>query len=98
VPRVVAHATPNPDSLKFTVDGDPTAASPSFLETGLAAYRSPAEAAGDALGEALFAIPGVAGVLILPAFVTVNRTPGTDWGPVASAVESVLNAHLSRAA
>jgi hypothetical protein len=96
--RVVAHATPNPDSLKFTVDGDATPAGASFLESGLAAYRSAAEAAGDALGEALFAIPGVAGVLILPAFVTVNRTPGTDWGPLVSAVEHVLNTHLARAA
>jgi hypothetical protein len=99
VPRVVAHATPNPDSLKFTAEpsaGD--AGHPLFIPSGLASFNSAGEAAGDPLGEALFAIVGVAGVLVLPAFVTVTRRRDADWGSMAGAVEAVLNEHLSRSA
>ena len=99
MPRAVAHATPNPDSLKFTAElsnGD--AGHPSFTSGGLASFNSAGEAAGDPLGEALFGIVGVAGVLVLPAFVTVTKLRDADWGPVAGAVEAVLNEHLSRSA
>jgi hypothetical protein len=94
VPRAVAHPTPNPDSLKFTADGQP--ARP-FIESGLAAFHSAAEATGDVLGEALFGVPGVSTVLVLPAFVTVTKRPEADWSAVAGGVEAVLNAHLGRA-
>jgi hypothetical protein len=99
VPRAVAHPTPNPDSLKFTAEASPAeAGSVAFISEGLAAFRTASEAAGDALGEALFEVPGVASVLVLPAFVTVTKQPDVDWSRVARGVEAVLNAHLARAA
>jgi hypothetical protein len=97
VPRAVAHATPNPDSLKFTAEpsvGD--AGRASFIPGGLESFNSASEAAGDPLGKALFEISGVAGVLVLPAFVTVTKRRDADWGSIAGAVEIVLNEHLSR--
>jgi hypothetical protein len=93
VSRAVAYPTPNPDSLKFTADGDD--ARP-FIESGLAAFHSAREATGDPLGEALFGVEGVAGVLVLPAFVTVTKRPDAQWATVAGRVEAILNAHLER--
>jgi hypothetical protein len=96
VPRAVAHPTPNPDSLKFTAEASPAdGASPLFITEGLAAYRNPREAAGDALGEALFKVPGVSSVLVLPSFVTVTKQPDSDWRHLGE-IEAVLNAHLAR--
>jgi hypothetical protein len=95
VPRVVANATPNPDSLKFTVDTGTGEPAGPFIDSGMAAFRSPAEATGDPLGEALFDVPGVASVLVLPAFVTVTRRAGADWGQIAGRVESILVSHLA---
>ncbi len=99
MPRAVAHATPNPDSLKFTAEASPAGGDNTvFIAEGLAAYRTASEAAGDTLAEALFRIPGVASLLMLPSFVTVTKRPDADWRNVAGAVEAVLNAHLARAA
>ncbi|HYE58729.1 MAG TPA: NifU N-terminal domain-containing protein, partial [Rhodothermales bacterium] len=55
--RFVAHPTPNPNSLKLErADGQP------IIAEGMRSYTSPAQAAADPLGTALFAIPGVTGV------------------------------------
>lgn len=97
MPRAVAHPTPNPDSLKFTAEASPADGGATlFVAEGLAAYRTAAEAVGDALGEALFKVAGVADVLVLPSFVTVTKRPDADWRNVAGEVEAVLNAHLAR--
>lgn len=95
MPRVAAHATPNPDSLKFTAAPSEGGAGASFIESGLAAFHSAREAAGDALGEALFAISGVSSVLVLPQFVTVTKRPDADWAAIMRAVEEVLDRHLA---
>ena len=80
--------TPNPDSLMFRLDGG------TALESGMLAFFSAAEAAASPLGAALFALPGVASVLIVPAFVTVTKTPEADWTPLADEAEHVILAHL----
>lgn len=88
MPRIVAHPTPNPDSLKFVADGA------SFIESGLRAYGSGREAEGDALGTALFALRGVANVFVVPQFVTVTKHPAADWDHLAPAVVRVLTTQL----
>jgi hypothetical protein len=60
----------------------------------MGAFSSPAEAAGDALGEPLFALPGVLNVLVLPAFVTVTKQPEADWNTLVPEIERILTAHL----
>lgn len=82
---VTAHPTPNPDSLKFTRDG-----SPPFAD-GLRAYRTLEEAQGDPLGTALLAVPGVANVLIVPAFVTVTKHPAAQWDQLVPSIERILS-------
>lgn len=76
--------TPNPDSLMFTLDGA------SAIPSGMLAFFSAGEAAAHPLGTALFALPGVASVLVVPAFVTVTKRPEADWNPLAAEVERVL--------
>lgn len=97
MPRVAPHPTPNPDSLKYVAGPDASGAPPPpFIAAGLAAFHSAREAAADPLGAALFAVPGVASVLVLPAFCTVTKRPDADWARVAPAVERVLDEHLAR--
>jgi hypothetical protein len=82
--------TPNPHSLKFAATGKP------FRDAGLGAYASAAEAADDPLASALFAIDGVADVLILPAFTTVTKRPDADWNALLPRVEAVIERHFER--
>jgi len=90
MPAYQIQPTPNPNSLKFAATGRP------FIESGLAAFKTPAEAADDPLGAPLFAIQGVANVLILPPFVTVTKDPATDWNEILPRVQAVLDEHLAR--
>ena len=81
-----AQPTPNPNSLKLVRrDGRP------FLPGGeMRSFTSFADAAADPLGIALFAVPGVAGVFVLPAFLTVTKTAEASWDNVLPAVEAAL--------
>lgn len=85
---LAVHPTPNPNSLKFATEGPP------FIEEGMGVYASTDEAATDPLARALFGVPGVANVLVLPRFVTVTKSPEADWDDILPAVEPILRAHL----
>ncbi len=88
--RFTTQPTPNPNSLKvMRTDGG------RFIESGLASYTSLAQAASDPLAIALFSLPGVAGLFIVPDFLTVTRLPGTQWETLMPAVEQVLEAHFT---
>jgi hypothetical protein len=87
---VSVRPTPNPDALMFRLDGA------TAVGAGMLAFFSAGEAAGHPLGAALFALPGVASVLVVPAFVTVTKRPEADWDPLASEVERVLTELVGR--
>ena len=84
---VTARPTPNPNSLKFEVDGA------TLTEERQLAYHSSREASGDALASKLFGVRGVEGLLITPSWVTVTKQPAADWDLLAEAVEQVLLEH-----
>lgn len=65
--------TPNPHALKITLTPSPGPTPRS--------YRAPdaAHAADDPLALALFALPGVTGLLIHTTFITVTKSPETPW-------------------
>ena len=84
MPRVTTQPTPNPNSLKFSIEGH------SFIDRGMQAFSSAREAAADPLGAALFALDGVANVFIVPAFVTVTKHPAASWDRLATAIERIL--------
>ena len=86
--RVTAEETPNPNAMKFTV-------SVKVAEKGSISFNSAAEAEGNALGKALFAVPGVRGIFGVNDFVTVTREDDADWSVLVPAVEAALQATLS---
>jgi len=80
--------TPNPNAGKFVTDREvvPGGASRS--------YHDPAQARGDALGEALMALDGVASVFMVEDFVTVTKRPEADWQELIPRVEAAIRANL----
>jgi hypothetical protein len=74
--------TPNPNAAKFVLDGQIAPQPTSFFNAE--------QAKRHALASALFAIPGVASVLLLGDFVTVNKRPETKWSAITDQVQRVL--------
>ena len=91
MPKVTAHPTPNPHSLKFTRDGA------RFVASGFVAFGAAEEAAGDPLGSALFAVRGVANVFIVPDFATVTKHPAASWDQLVPSIERILARHAGSA-
>jgi len=89
MPAISFHATPNPDSLKFTAEGA------TIISSGMLAFNSATEAAGHDLGQALFGLEGVINVFALPQFLTVTKAPATDWNSLAEDVRQILSDYLS---
>lgn len=77
-----AHATPNPNALKFVVDR--------ALGDARRSYSVAPDSAADPLAARLFAIRGVTGVLIQPTWVTVNKSPDSSWDTIRPLVLQVL--------
>ncbi len=85
---IQAERTPNPNSLKFTsTDGG-------RFNDDVVALSSKDEASRHALGRCLFALNGVDDVFITPEFVTVSKTPATDWDDLKAEVETALADYL----
>jgi hypothetical protein len=59
--------------MKFTAEGR------RFAPAGMFSFSTPREAIGNTLAEALFSVPGVANVFILPDFVTVSLSDAEEW-------------------
>ena len=89
MPTIHSSPTPNPNSLKFTMDDG------TFIESGMESFNAPEEAADHELGRRLFAIDGVTNVFILPDFVTVTKEPGARWKDVEAAVEGAVSEYFS---
>lgn len=75
------HRTPNPNSLKVTTRRRP------FIESGMESYRSVEAAAAHPLAGSLFEISGVADVFLVPAFLTVTKSPSVEWDVVWPEIE-----------
>jgi Fe-S cluster biogenesis protein NfuA len=82
--------TPNPNAMKFNVDGK-------LIEGGSRSYDTPAAADGDPLATALFMLGKITSVFYMPGFVTVNKHPEADWASLAPAIartiETTTDAH-----
>lgn len=80
--RIVSwEPTPNPNAMKAVIEG---AAGPPR------SYLSAAEASEDPLAAQLFAIDGVANVLIHERFITVGKRPEAGWGPIRRRATAVI--------
>ena len=77
--------TPNPNAMKFNVDGK-------LIEGGSRSFDTVAAAEGDTLATALFSLGKVSSVFYMPGFVTVNKLPEADWASLAPAVARTIEA------
>ncbi len=77
----------DPDTCKFTVSQMVQPGGPSF-------FHAKELAAGSPLAEQLFALPGVAHVLIVENVVTVGKDSDASWSALKSAIGTVIRAHL----
>ncbi len=74
--------TPNPNALKFIVEGTISDKPLSFFNA--------AAGKNDPLASRLFEIAGVSSLLILNDFITVSKTPDAGWKSITPAVKKVL--------
>ena len=77
----------DPDTCKFTVSRSLHPGGPFF-------FGNKERAAGSPLGERLFALPGVANVLIAESVVTIGKEPGTSWSGLKAAIGTSIRTQL----
>ena len=77
----------DPDSCKFTLSHSLHSGGPCF-------FASRDGAAGSPLGERLFALGGVASVLIADSVVTIGKTPDVSWTGLKAAIGAAILAHM----
>ena len=80
--------TPNPNTLKYTVNR-------TLLDRGAVNFVKMEEAEKSSpLAAKLFAIPGISGVMIGKNFVTVTKTESGDWDAVHKTTSQVIEQHV----
>ena len=77
----------DPDTCKFTVSRSLHPGGPFF-------FGNKERAAGSPLGERLFALPGVANVLIAESVVTIGKEPSASWSGLKSAIGTAIRTQL----
>jgi Fe-S cluster biogenesis protein NfuA len=77
----------DPDTCKFTVSRTVHPGGPFFFD-------SRERAAGSPLVERLFALPGVAHVLVAQTVVTVGKDPSVAWSALKSAIGAAVRTQL----
>ena len=87
--RVRGEFTPDPDSCRFIVSKEV------FPDDWTFQFRSPADAPGSSLIEALFAIDGVDDVKIHKDTFTIHKNIPDAWPKIAQKVIPVLKTQLS---
>jgi len=80
--------TPNPNTLKFMVNRQ-------LLSQGAANFTSLTAAEKSLLAQKLFAVPGVAAVLIGTGFVTITKAENGEWDILAEKVPQAIEAHIN---
>ena len=84
-------STPNPDALMFRLEEV-------LVPQGSFEFASATEAEQAPLARSLFALPGVAGVLVARNFVTITRADGVAWAELSQAVQQALRTFVDSGA
>lgn len=84
MPPIHSSPTPNPNSLKFTADGE------TFLDGGMISISSKDQAEDGSLAARLISLSGVTDVFITPQFVTVSKDNAANWATLSPKVEAIL--------
>ena len=77
----------DPGTCKFTVSRSLHPGGPFF-------FGNKERAAGSPLGERLFALPGVANVLIAESVVTIGKEPSASWSGLKAAIGTAIRTQL----
>jgi NFU1 iron-sulfur cluster scaffold homolog, mitochondrial len=80
-------ATPNPQSLKFSLNRTVWEGRAQTFSDATQAFASP-------LARELLGVPGVKSVFFLRDFVTISREPDAPWETIAPEVERVLRGYF----
>jgi Fe-S cluster biogenesis protein NfuA len=84
---IYTEMTPNPETMKFVVN--------KLLYPGKSAdFPDEGSAAPSPLAAELFTFPFVRGVFIASNFVTLTKTPETDWYDVMPAIKTFLKEYI----
>ncbi len=84
---VYTEMTPNPETMKFVADIN-------LFANNSADFADEQSAKVSALATELFGFPFVKGVFIMNNFVTVTKTPETDWTEVSSTLRDFVKNYL----
>ncbi|MFN0012070.1 MAG: NifU N-terminal domain-containing protein [Phycisphaerales bacterium] len=87
--RIAFEPTPNPHAMRASI-APPLPPAPG--DVAARSFRDAAAAAHHALAAALFAIPGICGVLLSPdgSWLSVNKAPDAHWKSITVGVRRVL--------
>ena len=78
--------TPNPNALKFNVEG-------MLIARGWRSFDDKGRAADDPLAWALFETGQVRSVFVTPGFVTVTIAPEEDWWTIKPKIQAAIEAY-----
>lgn len=84
---VYTEMTPNPETMKFVTDV-------MLFANSSADFADEASAKDSALATELFGFPFVKGVFIMNNFVTVTKTPDTEWTEIIPALREFVKNYL----
>lgn len=85
--EVFVQATPNPNSLKFTLNRI-------IAEKGQS-FNSPQEAERSPLAQKLYEVPGVRSLFFLKDFISVGRDPSYDWEEIVPKIVEKIQDHFN---
>ena len=85
---VTVQETPNPNARRFLLDRP-------VQEEPRGRFYTEAATAEDPLAKALLDVKGVAGVMLLPTSVTVNKAPATHWEQAEPAIRQALERYFA---
>jgi len=86
--QVTAEPTPNPNSVKFSLNQAVTV-------EGSESYDNPQEASNSPLAKRLFDIKGVRSLFFLKNFVTVVKDSGSGWDEIVPQVKEILKDYFA---
>ena len=85
--NIYAEETPNPETMKFVFNK-------MILPDDAVDFPSREQAQAAPLAKSLYEFSFVNGVFIMNNFVTITRTPGTEWHEVIPIVKEFLKAYV----
>jgi len=86
--QISVEATPNPLALKFRLNQK-------LMEAGSFHYNNKEAAQESSLATRLFKVEGVTELLILPDFVTVNKSVEAQWETLVAQIRTIIEAVVS---